>query len=427
MGLMKEYIGNSNIHSFVTVAMNKPKELNRLLEYIEKMICPDLYQLEWIIVTNDLISTSSIPNVSIYEHAQGNISQLRNYGANFAKGEFITFIDVDMIFKQDFLEEIILKLKKVTNKTVLLHYIYAFNVEDTLLNRSTFEKISPMNVGQFLKTYEDVWSDYRKDVFQLYKNDLSTMRAPWVYGWSGAFTCNKFEFKKVKGFDESFNGWGAEDTDLSYRLFLNNNTFIISEKSPVVHYPHASKSKNISKEYFNNRCKLFMKNPAMESELYKYVTGINLNNVLDKLEVTAICSMSPVYAHHDLSAIKSKMKSNNLFIGTDSLGILKQLLPQEILVWSDRFEQVVNDYLPMIKTSKYFGVSTDYKNNYFDCVFLFDAGISIIPTLKKRIFIEASRIGAEVYLIKDPFFNPLEEFKLETMEFVNDEIINIEI
>ena len=64
------------------------------------------------------------------------------------------------------------------------------------------------------------------------------------------------------------------------------------------------------------------------------------------------------------------MKSNNLFIGTDSLGILKQLLPQEILVWSDRFEQVVNDYLPMIKTSKYFGVSTDYKNNYFDCVFL---------------------------------------------------------
>ncbi|PTO39310.1 hypothetical protein, partial [Enterococcus mundtii] len=67
---MKEYIGNSNIHSFVTVAMNKSKELNRLLEYIEKIICPDLYQFEWIIVTNDLISTSSIPNVSIYEHAQ---------------------------------------------------------------------------------------------------------------------------------------------------------------------------------------------------------------------------------------------------------------------------------------------------------------------------------------------------------------------
>ncbi|WP_185953869.1 glycosyltransferase family 2 protein [Enterococcus mundtii] len=169
---MKEYIGNSNIHSFVTVAMNKPKELNRLLEYIEKLIRPDLYQFEWIIVTNDSISTSSIPNVSIYEHAQGNISQLRNYGADFAKGEFITFLDVDMIFKQDFFEEIILKLKKVTNKTVLLHYIYGFNVEDTLPNRSIFEKISPMNVGQFLKTYEDVWSDYRKDVFQLYKDDL---------------------------------------------------------------------------------------------------------------------------------------------------------------------------------------------------------------------------------------------------------------
>ncbi|WP_238046365.1 glycosyltransferase family 2 protein [Enterococcus mundtii] len=339
---MKEYIGNSNIHSFVTVAMNKPKELNRLLEYIEKLIRPDLYQFEWIIVTNDSISTSSIPNVSIYEHAQGNISQLRNYGADFAKGEFITFLDVDMIFKQDFFEEIILKLKKVTNKTVLLHYIYGFNVEDTLPNRSIFEKISPMNVGQFLKTYEDVWSDYRKDVFQLYKDDLSMLRAPWVYGWSGAFTCNNSEFMKVKGFDESFNGWGAEDTDLSYRLFLNNNTFIISEKSPVIHFPHPSKSKDISKEYFNNRCKLFMKNPAIESELYKYITGINLNNVLNKLEVTVICSMSPVYAHHDLSAIKSKMKSNNLFIGTDSLGILKQLLPQEILVWSDRFEQVVN-------------------------------------------------------------------------------------
>lgn len=427
MGLMKEYIGNSNIHSFVTVAMNKPKELNRLLEYIEKLIRPDLYQFEWIIVTNDSISTSSIPNVSIYEHAQGNISQLRNYGADFAKGEFITFLDVDMIFKQDFFEEIILKLKKVTNKTVLLHYIYGFNVEDTLPNRSIFEKISPMNVGQFLKTYEDVWSDYRKDVFQLYKDDLSMLRAPWVYGWSGAFTCNNSEFMKVKGFDESFNGWGAEDTDLSYRLFLNNNTFIISEKSPVIHFPHPSKSKDISKEYFNNRCKLFMKNPAIESELYKYITGINLNNVLNKLEVTVICSMSPVYAHHDLSAIKSKMKSNNLFIGTDSLGILKQLLPQEILVWSDRFEQVVNKHLSTIKTTKYFGVSTNYKDNYFDCVFLFDAGISIFPTLKKRIFMEAYRIGTEVYLVKDPLFYPLEEFKLEMTEFQNNEIINIEI
>lgn len=427
MGLMKEYIGNSNIHSFVTVAMNKPKELNRLLEYIEKLIRPDLYQFEWIIVTNDSISTSSIPNVSIYEHAQGNISQLRNYGADFAKGEFITFLDVDMIFKQDFFEEIILKLKKVTNKTVLLHYIYGFNVEDTLPNRSIFEKISPMNVGQFLKTYEDVWSDYRKDVFQLYKDDLSMLRAPWVYGWSGAFTCNNSEFMKVKGFDESFNGWGAEDTDLSYRLFLNNNTFIISEKSPVIHFPHPSKSKDISKEYFNNRCKLFMKNPAIESELYKYITGINLNNVLNKLEVTVICSMSPVYAHHDLSAIKSKMKSNNLFIGTDSIGILKQLLPQEILVWSDRFEQVVNKHLSTIKTTKYFGVSTNYKDNYFDCVFLFDAGISIFPTLKKRIFMEAYRIGTEVYLVKDPLFYPLEEFKLEMTEFQNNEIINIEI
>lgn len=424
---MKEYIGNSNIHSFVTVAMNKPKELNRLLEYIEKLIRPDLYQFEWIIVTNDSISTSSIPNVSIYEHAQGNISQLRNYGADFAKGEFITFLDVDMIFKQDFFEEIILKLKKVTNKTVLLHYIYGFNVEDTLPNRSIFEKISPMNVGQFLKTYEDVWSDYRKDVFQLYKDDLSMLRAPWVYGWSGAFTCNNSEFMKVKGFDESFNGWGAEDTDLSYRLFLNNNTFIISEKSPVIHFPHPSKSKDISKEYFNNRCKLFMKNPAIESELYKYITGINLNNVLNKLEVTVICSMSPVYAHHDLSAIKSKMKSNNLFIGTDSIGILKQLLPQEILVWSDRFEQVVNKHLSTIKTTKYFGVSTNYKDNYFDCVFLFDAGISIFPTLKKRIFMEAYRIGTEVYLVKDPLFYPLEEFKLEMTEFQNNEIINIEI
>lgn len=424
---MKEYIGNSNIHSFVTVAMNKPKELNRLLEYIEKLIRPDLYQFEWIIVTNDSISTSSIPNVSIYEHAQGNISQLRNYGADFAKGEFITFLDVDMIFKQDFFEEIILKLKKVTNKTVLLHYIYGFNVEDTLPNRSIFEKISPMNVGQFLKTYEDVWSDYRKDVFQLYKDDLSMLRAPWVYGWSGAFTCNNSEFMKVKGFDESFNGWGAEDTDLSYRLFLNNNTFIISEKSPVIHFPHPSKSKDISKEYFNNRCKLFMKNPAIESELYKYITGINLNNVLNKLEVTVICSMSPLYAHHDLSAIKSKMKSNNLFIGTDSLGILKQLLPQEILVWSDRFEQVVNKHLSTIKTTKYFGVSTNYKDNYFDCVFLFDAGISIFPTLKKRIFMEAYRIGTEVYLVKDPLFYPLEEFKLEMTEFQNNEIINIEI
>ncbi len=40
---------------------------------------------------------------------------------------------------------------------------------------------------------------------------------------------------------------------------------------------------------------------------------------------------------------------------------------------------------------------------------------------------EAYRIGTEVYLVKDPLFYPLEEFKLEMTEFQNNEIINIEI
>jgi GT2 family glycosyltransferase len=41
--------------------------------------------------------------------------------------------------------------------------------------------------------------------------------------WRGANTCNlalwRKDFERVNGFDESYSGWGLEDSDLVVRLF----------------------------------------------------------------------------------------------------------------------------------------------------------------------------------------------------------------
>lgn len=252
------------------------------------------------------------------------------------------------------------------------------------------------------------------------------MKAPWVYGWSGAFTCKNTEFKMIDGFDETFTGWGAEDTDLSYRLFLNSNDFFAIETAFVIHYPHPQKTNNQHDDYYLNRDKIFKKHLSFESELYKFITGINLNNVLDVLDAVTLCSISPIYEHHGLSKIKGRMKNNNLFIGIDSIGALQMLMPEELFVWSKKTKTAVNTHIPRIKAHRIFGAATKYENNYFDCVFIFEHGLSVLPFLKEEIIREANRISTEVILIRDSQFEPIIKFE-NTESFLNRNISIIEL
>jgi len=78
--------------------------------------------------------------------------------------------------------------------------------------------------------------------------------------WKGAKTCNlalwKNDFENINGYDESYIGWGREDSDLVVRL-INNNIYrkeaIFS--TGLVHLKH----KINSRENFSKNDKLLKK------------------------------------------------------------------------------------------------------------------------------------------------------------------------
>lgn len=101
------------------------------------------------------------------------------------------------------------------------------------------------------------------------------------------------------------------------------------------------------------------------------------------------------------------IEGKTLFIGVDSLGLLDKIQPQEILVWSKKTEKRINNIFPEIKTKRFYGIATNYTNNVFETIVVFEAGLNILPALKNNVIKEADRIGRKVFLIRETSFHPL--------------------
>ena len=80
-------------------------------------------------------------------------------------------------------------------------------------------------------------------LFPLLRIDLNKLRKLHPKRWQGAKSCNlalwKKDFLNINGFDESFIGWGYEDSDLVIRL-IRSGTYRKSGKLavPVIHLWH---------------------------------------------------------------------------------------------------------------------------------------------------------------------------------------------
>ncbi|MBV1856565.1 glycosyltransferase family 2 protein [Catellatospora tritici] len=73
--------------------------------------------------------------------------------------------------------------------------------------------------------------------------------ADFRFGWALATTANlsvrRDAVKEVGGFDESFTGWGMEDTDLSYRLHHAGVTFSVRPTAVNYHQVHPLADPNL--------------------------------------------------------------------------------------------------------------------------------------------------------------------------------------
>lgn len=183
------------------------------------------------------------PSICVVKHSGAemfNLSHARNIGARASTGEWLCFLDCDVILEKDFL---------------------------------------------------DKSRNLMKDGFFLASQQAGSGRA-------GLIICNRTDYIKTGGFDENFQGWGGEDDDFKKMLSSCGAVFRAFDGSLVKHIDHDDdlrtafyKEKNrgvssgraikyiTSKDYSKPRtnisiCILNYNNPAYTDNLYAQIKQI---------------------------------------------------------------------------------------------------------------------------------------------------------
>jgi glycosyltransferase involved in cell wall biosynthesis len=167
-------------------------------------------------------------------------SKILNKAVSLAIGEYLLFLDGDCIPFPDYIEEQIFLIENgymVAGHRILLAEKITKQI---LLNPTIINNIVKWRLFNWL------YARIRNHVNKIWPN-LRLGNGKWRYfndqNWKYPKGCNfavwKNDFLAVNGFDESFEGWGHEDSDLFIRLLhygirFKNGKFSI----PVLHLWH---------------------------------------------------------------------------------------------------------------------------------------------------------------------------------------------
>jgi chondroitin synthase len=227
----------------------------------------------------------------------------RNNGINMSKNDFIILLDVDMYPSQNLVKEYVkysniidktvligsrryIDLNKVTYKKLLANKVLAENMPSIITNNSVAGKI-----------VNKISVDWRLEIFsktEMLKNE----KIPFRVFASGNVAFSKKNFFKVGQFDERFNSWGFEDTELGFRFF-NAGLYMIpviealalhQEPKGGVNETDRAEGKEKSKKHMSELCPyyrhLIEKNDTWEvPSVSIYIPAYNAENtILDAIE-----------------------------------------------------------------------------------------------------------------------------------------------
>lgn len=174
-------------------------------------------------------------------------AKIRNKAVLAASGEYLIFIDGDCVPASTFVKNH-LKLAKlgwfVAGNRVLLAKQFS---EQVLSNNINLNKLMYLDWGKLYLQRSC------NRIMPLLNFPLGMLRKCMPNKWQGVKTCNlslfKQDFIAVNGLDESFVGWGFEDSDLIIRLQRYGIKRISGKfKTPVFHLWHQEQSReNLAK------------------------------------------------------------------------------------------------------------------------------------------------------------------------------------
>lgn len=211
------------------------------------------------------------------------LARSRNNGAREASGDFLIFLDQDVILPNDFIEKFYSKRKE----KIMLSTKAIFTEEN---QKKIIQKdINDRRKLDFSKIYNSYITEEQKNIINkrvkkevlykyLYKLKLRS-RGIKIAGL--IFALYKKDYIAINGFDERFVGWGEEDDDFGNRFFkYGGEVEIVKFKEYPLHmyHPSATSKKDAPNiTYYRQRKKEISKT--------NYKPEYGFNNSKDKDEV----------------------------------------------------------------------------------------------------------------------------------------------
>jgi GT2 family glycosyltransferase len=188
--------------SVITLVNGRGNALANLMNGIKRFsVLPSELVIVYMNEPANTLMSMPIPVVQIELHNEHllPLAAARNYGVKHASYDHVIFLDVDCIPSPSLIED----------------YQHAFQRRDVLwAGRIRYLSEGAMMNPNLLESLEDL-SD---------PDPVRQANIGYTYElfWSLNFGCSKAVFQRIGGFNESFIGYGAEDTDFSFNARKNN-------------------------------------------------------------------------------------------------------------------------------------------------------------------------------------------------------------
>ncbi|MBU0929946.1 MAG: glycosyltransferase [Nanoarchaeota archaeon] len=187
--------------SIIIPTLNEEKNLKKLLQSLKKQKFKD-YEII-ISDNNSKDKTKSIAKKFKCRIVKGGLpAKARNNGAKLAKGDYLLFLDADVILPDNFLSKIISEFEEKY-----------FEIASPY--------IKPLTNKLFIKFYHHIYNIW---MYSMQKID------PYAPGF--CILIKKSAFKQIKGFDETIKL--AEDHALARKAFRNKIRYGILKSSKVL-------------------------------------------------------------------------------------------------------------------------------------------------------------------------------------------------
>jgi len=204
--------------SLIITVYNRPKELELVLKSIERqsyqpyevVIADDGSNFDTQKFINNYCHQTSLKIIHSYQDDKGfRASRSRNKAVLKSSGDYLVFIDGDVVLHKRFIEDHLKKSK----------FGYFLQGKRVLISKTTTQKIleseffNPNFLTRDLKNrHNSIYLPYLPDL--IYRSNQKL---------NGIKTCNfsihRETYFKVNGFNNDIEGWGREDSEFVSRLY----------------------------------------------------------------------------------------------------------------------------------------------------------------------------------------------------------------